>query len=155
MKVKIYISLNSEMRFMRIHTQFKNPITDYTKSNILTKRLMLLSVVWDKKDLLFTKRLHMMNENIGYSYAKPLWKVFRFVVHFKHIYMYIFLRSWSHACECKKKVEQNCLDGSAFAIVFLRARHAVATVLHMQQWTHHIPLNMDLWFMNLGPKNVC
>ena len=31
-----------------------------------------------------------------------------------------------------KKIEQNYLDASAFAIVFLRAEHACATVLHMQ-----------------------
>ena len=36
------------------------------------------------------------------------------------------------------------LDGSAFAMVFLQAKHAGATVLHMQLWTHDISFNIDL-----------
>ena len=60
MKDEIYISLNSEMR---IETQFKNILTNYTKCDILIKRLMLLPVDWDKNGLLLTKWLHM---NIGY-----------------------------------------------------------------------------------------
>ena len=44
---------------------FKNKLTNYTKSEILTKRLMLLPVDWDRNGLLFTMRLNMMNKIIG------------------------------------------------------------------------------------------
>ena len=48
--------------------------------------------------------------------------------------------------ELEKKIEQVYLDGSAFAIVFLRAKHAGGTVLHMQLWTLDISFNVyDLW----------
>ena len=43
MKFKIYIVLSYEMR----NTQFKNTSTSYTKSGILTKRLVLLPVYWE------------------------------------------------------------------------------------------------------------
>ena len=52
---------------MRVNTQFKNTLVANTKSDILTKRLGLLPVDWDKNNLLFTKRLHRMNEIIDYS----------------------------------------------------------------------------------------
>ena len=52
---------------MRINTQIKNPLTIYTKSEKLTKVLLLLLVDWDRSSLLLTKRLHMMSEFIGYS----------------------------------------------------------------------------------------
>ena len=64
MKVEIYIGLNSEMR---IRTKFKNILTNYTKSDILTKILVFLPIDWDKKVLLISKRLHIMNKIIGYS----------------------------------------------------------------------------------------
>ena len=41
----------------------------YTISDKLTHRLVLLPVVWDDNDYLFTKRLQMMNKVISYSYA--------------------------------------------------------------------------------------
>ena len=41
MKVKKYISLISEMHH---NTQFKNTLTNYTKPDLLTKRLVLLPV---------------------------------------------------------------------------------------------------------------
>ena len=50
MKVEIYIGVNSEMR---INTHFKNTLTNYTKSDALTNRLVLLPVDWDKNGLLF------------------------------------------------------------------------------------------------------
>ena len=40
-KVEIYIGLNSEMR---INTQFESTLTNYTKSDMITKRLVLLPV---------------------------------------------------------------------------------------------------------------
>ena len=42
------------------------------------------------------------------------------------------------------KIEQKYLDGSAFAIAFLRDKHAGATVRHMHLWTHNISLSIDL-----------
>ena len=72
MKVKIYIDRDSEMRFMHNNTQCKNTLTNYTKYDILAKRLVLLSAAWDGNGLLFTKGLHMMNEIIVYSYARTL-----------------------------------------------------------------------------------
>ena len=63
LKIKIFIDLNSEMSN---NTQFKNILTDYIQSDILTKRLVLLPADWDKNSLLFTKQLPIMNEIIGY-----------------------------------------------------------------------------------------
>ena len=56
-KVEIYIVLSSEMA---IKTQFKNTLTNNTKSDIIIKSLVLLPVDWDKNGLLFTKRFHMI-----------------------------------------------------------------------------------------------
>ena len=69
MKVEIYIALNSEMR---INTQFETTLTNFIKSDILTKILMLLPVDWDKNGLLFTKWLHIINKIIGYSFVKTI-----------------------------------------------------------------------------------
>ena len=49
MEVKSYSALKSDIC---VNTQFKNTLTNYTKCGILTKRLMLLPVVWDKNGLL-------------------------------------------------------------------------------------------------------
>ena len=57
---------------MRIGAHFKNTLTNYTKSDLLTRKSLLLPVVWDKNGLLFTKQLHMMNTIIGYSLAKTI-----------------------------------------------------------------------------------
>ena len=57
---------------MLINTQFKNKLTNYTKSDILTKRLVSLPVDWDENVLLFTKRLRMVYKIIGYSYARTV-----------------------------------------------------------------------------------
>ena len=64
MKVKIYIALSSEMR---INAQFKNTSANQAKSDLLTKRLVLLPKDWDKNVILFTKRLHMKNKINGSS----------------------------------------------------------------------------------------
>ena len=57
MKVEIYIGLNSEM-----NKQFKNVLTNYIKSDILTKRLVLLPVDWDKNGLLHIYEAAPYNE---------------------------------------------------------------------------------------------
>ena len=64
MKVEIYIGLISEMR---INTQFKNTLANYTKSDILIKTLALLPEDWDENGLLFMKRLHIVNKIIDHS----------------------------------------------------------------------------------------
>ena len=46
MRVKTYIALTSEIR---INTQFENTFTNFIKTDITTKRLVLLPVDWDKK----------------------------------------------------------------------------------------------------------
>ena len=69
MKVENYIGLNSEMH---INSHLKNTLTSKTKTDILTKILVLLPVDWDENALLFTKRLHIMNKIIGHSYQEPL-----------------------------------------------------------------------------------
>ena len=60
-----------------------------------------------------------------------------FEVHIKHMYMFEF---WDVELKTAnaRKIEKNYLDSSAFAIVFLCAKHAGATVLHMKLWTHFI-----------------
>ena len=65
MKFQTYTGLNSDLR---IKIQFQNTLTNYSKSDILKKRLVLLPVDWDENGILFTKRLHTMNKIIGYSY---------------------------------------------------------------------------------------
>ena len=79
MKVKTNIGVSCASRDYsiqsnpwRINIPFNNTFINYTESDILTKSLVLLSVVWDKNSLLFTKRFHMMNEIIGYSYTRSL-----------------------------------------------------------------------------------
>ena len=64
--VEIYSALNSDIC---INSQFKNTFINYIKTDILTKRLVLLPVDLDKNSLLyvFTKRLHIMNKIISYS----------------------------------------------------------------------------------------
>ena len=52
----------------------------------------------------------------------------------------------------RKENGENCLDGSAYAIVFLRAKYAGATELHMQILTHDISFNIDLSLMYYGTK---
>ena len=52
------------------------------------------------------------------------------MIHIKHIYKNFFA-SCVRECEWEKKTEQNYLNGSAFAMVFLRAKDAGAAVLHM------------------------
>ena len=49
-KIKIYINLNLDMR---INTLFKNTLTNYNKSDILTKKLVLLPVDFDENSRLF------------------------------------------------------------------------------------------------------
>ena len=67
MKVKNFFALTSEMR---TNTQFKNIVMNFTKTDLLTKRLVLLPASWDKYGLLFKKRLDMMIKIIGYSQAR-------------------------------------------------------------------------------------
>ena len=64
MNVKICIAIKAELR---INTQFKKTFPNYTISDILTNRLLLLPVDLDKNCLLFTKRLLMVNKSIVYS----------------------------------------------------------------------------------------
>ena len=54
MKVKFYITLNSEMH---INTTFKKTLAKYFKPDIFTRRSVLLPVDWDRNGLPFTKRL--------------------------------------------------------------------------------------------------
>ena len=59
------------------------------------------------------------------------------MVHFKHIFIYTnFEKLNSLDCECETKIEQNYSHGAVFAIAFLWAKHAGATVLYNQFWTH-------------------
>ena len=41
---------------------------------MVIQRLVLLPVVWDENDLLFTKRLQMMKNVVSYSYANSIIK---------------------------------------------------------------------------------
>ena len=59
MKIEIYIGLNSELG---VNKHFKNVLTNYTKSDILTKRFVLLPVDWDKNGLLHIYEAAPYNE---------------------------------------------------------------------------------------------
>ena len=50
---------------MLLTTELKTTLTNYTKSDIITKRLMLLPVDLDKNGLLFRKQFHMMKKITG------------------------------------------------------------------------------------------
>ena len=92
MRVSDYIASNSEMDFMRTNTQFKNTLNNYNKPDILTKRLVFLHVDWDKSALLLTKRLHIVNEIIGYSYTRTQMNcVLLCGAHETYIYIYLYI----------------------------------------------------------------
>ena len=55
---------------MRINTQFKNTLTNHTKSDILTKRLVFLPVDWDENDLLLTKWLNKTKKRLSVVHSK-------------------------------------------------------------------------------------
>ena len=72
-KLETYTALNSEIQ---ISKQFKNVLINYRKTDILTKRLVLLPVDLDKNGLLFTKRIHITNVIIDkklYEHYLALW----------------------------------------------------------------------------------
>ena len=50
------------------------------------------------------------------------------ITHQGNVYVQ-FLRCLARYWECNKKIEQNYLDGSAFAIVFIRAKHTAPVQL--------------------------
>ena len=64
MYFKTYIALNVEVR---ISTQFGKQFKNLYEVRYINKKIRLLPVDWDKKGLLFTKLLLMMNKCIGYS----------------------------------------------------------------------------------------
>ena len=130
-------------------------LTSYTKYDILTNRIVLLPVDWDKNGLLFSKRLHITNKIMRYSHSESHYEQCIALWYTLNNFPYIkFLKSWTRGLECDKKIEKNYLDGLAFALVFLGAKHAGATVLHMQLWTLDSSFNVDLWLMNQWTKNV-
>ena len=70
MRVKIYIALSSEMI---IKTQFKKTLCPTIPNPFYQhKDFCYLPVDWDENDLLFTKRLQMMNKVISYSIANTI-----------------------------------------------------------------------------------
>ena len=92
MKVEIHIGSKYEMR---INTRLKNLLTHYTKSDILTKRLVLLHVDWDKSGLLFTKRLHIMNKFHFHTFT---FTGLLFIHSMKHYQQYLTL--WCTSSKC-------------------------------------------------------
>ena len=46
-------------------------------------------------------------------------------------YQFIFFEYLCARLRVRKQIEQNCLDGLAFAMVYLRAKELDAAVLHM------------------------
>ena len=96
----------------------------------------------------------MMIKIFGYSKERTTLNSIQLCgTHHANVYIKI-LRSWNRDYECENKIKQKYLDGSAFAIVILRAKLADATVLHMQLWTHNILFNIDLWLMKHWTKSV-
>ena len=51
-------------------------------------------------------------------------------------------------------MEQNYLNGSKFATLFLRAKHACEAVLKMLSWTSDISFIIDLGLMTSGRNNI-
>ena len=52
----------------------------YTNTNVSVSP----TVDWDESDLLFTKRLQIMNKVIDYSYAGPFWTVLLFIINIRY-----------------------------------------------------------------------
>ena len=101
MRVSEYIASNSEIDFMRTNAQFKNTLNNYTKPDILTKRLVLLHIDWDKSALLLTKRIHIVKEIIGYSYTRTRMNCVLlcgthqpYICIYTYIYIYIYNYIW-------------------------------------------------------------
>ena len=112
-------------------TQFKNTSTNFNKSVVFIKWLMLPPIYWDKFSLVFTEPLQRIRLFI-FDVPGRLLTVLRFVVHIKHMCSYNFLEVYSsQGCEWEKKMELSSFDGSVFAIVFQWAKYAGATVLHL------------------------
>ena len=76
------------------------------------------------------------------------------MVQINRMFMYNFWGVEVETASAKRSYSIFFLDGSALAIVFLRAKHAGATVLHMQFSTHHIFFTIDLWRMNHWEKSI-
>ena len=96
----------------------------------------------------------MMNKIIGLFIGKihceqylSLW-----YTSWKCLYI-IFEKLNSIDCDCEK-MEQKYLNGPAFAIVLLRAKHVGAAVIHMQLWTHDKSFEFDLWLKIHWTKSV-
>ena len=72
---------------------------------------------------------------------------------FQHI---LFLRSLTRDFQGEMKIEQNYLDGSAFAIVLPRAKYGGTAVLKMLFCTPNVSFNIDLRLMTSGTekKNI-
>ena len=126
---------------MLINTQLKNTANNFSKSNILTKRSVLPPVEWDKNGLLYTMRHHMRSKITSYSYARTIMNTTgRCSTHQAYIYIYIYINTlnfekFTVRLRVRKENKAKPLDGSAFTIVFLRAEHSRATVIHRQLWT--------------------
>ena len=68
-------------------TTVQNTVTNLTKSDLFTKRLVFLPIDWDKNGLLFTKSFVWWIRLLVFHRQELIWAVFSFVVHIKHIYM--------------------------------------------------------------------
>ena len=74
MRVKSCNTLSSEM-FIKKRKEKKNTSADYTKTDLLTQRLVVQSVDWDENDLLFIKRLQVISKVISYSHARTIMNI--------------------------------------------------------------------------------
>ena len=63
MGVKIYITSSSEMC---IKTLLKNTLINCTETDMITKILVSPPVDWNEYDTLFTKRIQLLDNFIGY-----------------------------------------------------------------------------------------
>ena len=82
----------------------------------------------------------------------PLWTTLILVVQIKHTKIY-FLKCSAQDYECKKKVENDYLDGSTLALLFIRANGAGAAVSNKLLWIPDISLKIDLWLTSPGTEN--
>ena len=63
------------------------------------------------------------------------------------------MRILTRDLDCEKKLEQNYTDSSAFAMIFLQAKHACAAMTKMFFWTPDISFNIDSGLLIPNTKN--
>ena len=127
MRVKVYIAVSFEMC---IKTLFGNTLTNYTKSSILTQRLVLLSADLDKMIYHLQSGSRLWIRVMVIYMQEPLWTIQRFMIDYGHVRLRVQ----------NVNAVKPCVQFGV-AIIFLQARHSGAAVLTCNA----IPMSWIWW----------